>query len=147
VATNLPHRAMVAQPLQGANAAYAPDVNYCECPAVCQTCLDMSDFGAGRRPPTGRHQNPTVGYDKPDTGHCSLKQCLAHGIVGRFAASQDALPPPTCRPRLVLATTIATADWGRGRPVFLRRLPEAVTRLRSVGELATGVVLQSTCQT
>jgi hypothetical protein len=97
VATNLPHRAMVAQPLQGANAAYAPDVNYCECPAVCQTCLDMSDFGAGRRPPTGRHQNPTVGYDKPDTGHCSLKQLIAPGVVGRFAPLRMLFHSPTSK--------------------------------------------------
>jgi hypothetical protein len=54
----------------------------------------------------GSAPQPTVGHDKAGTGHCSLKQLMAPGIVGRFCAlSGCSSTPPTCKPRPVLAAT------------------------------------------
>ena len=76
VAQTSPDRAMVAQPLQSANAAVRAYVNYCECHSVRLRWLDMRVCPG---------QNAFVGHGKPDTGHCPLKQLIAPGIVGRFA--------------------------------------------------------------
>ena len=52
----------------------------------CPACVGLvvarhARFCRQARDPTGHHKKPIVGHDKPDTGHCHLKQQPAPGIA------------------------------------------------------------------